>query len=660
MKIIIFLTLSAVLLSASPAIPLIVKDPYLNVWQMSDNLCEDWARHWTGGIKAIAGMIRVDGKPYKFMGLAGQYPDVEILPLKAVDITPTKTTLVLGNNEITLELVFLTPALPDDLKLLSLPITYITASVKSVDGKTHDIQLYFDISGEWASGSPDKEIVWNLEKLAGGSLICFKIEQVSPNILKEANDYADWGFPVWATADAVSWEAGADSLVRPKFIMGETLSKDIDWNQPRKINDRWPVFAFQFDLGKVGANPSTKNIIIGHIREIVASCSGRVFLALWKSYFRNWEEMLSFAWDDYKAIASACDSFDKKLIDRARKVGGEDYAYLLSLTYRQVLGACDLGFSGKDKFMSMKEISSGSFIQTVDVVFPASPFFLATNPELLKMQLEPILLASESENWKEPYAPHDLGRYPVAGVQFYGAPMPVEESGNMILMVLGYTRYGKDLSLAKSHFEILQRWADYLVEKGLEPEEQLCTDDFTGPSALNVNLAAKAIAGVAGFSKLCDILGKKDLSDKYMAKAKEMLDYWLKKADVGTHLSRIYGKNETWSLKYNILYAKLVGLNIFPQNIIEREVDFYISKLNKYGVPLDERFTYTKADWLSWVAFMSEDKGKREKILQTLMAFVKETPDKVPFTDWYDTQTGKVVGFRARPVLGAFYALLLL
>jgi hypothetical protein len=413
-------------------------------------------------------------------------------------------------------------------------------------------------------------------------------------------------------------------------------------------------------LGKVGANPSTKNIIIGHIREIVASCSGRVFLALWKSYFRNWEEMLSFAWDNYKAIASACDSFDKKLMDRARKVGGDDYAYLLSLTHRQVLGACDLGFSGKDKFMFMKEISSGSFIQTVDVVFPASPFFLATNPELLKMQLEPILLASESENWKEPYAPHDLGRYPVAGAQFYGAAMPVEESGNMILMVLGYTKYGKDVSLAKSHFEILQRWADYLVEKGLEPEEQLCTDDFTGPSALNVNLAAKAIAGVAGFSKLCDILGKKDLSDKYMAKAKEMLNYWLKKADAGTHLSRIYGKNETWSLKYNILYAKLVGLDIFPQDVIEREVDFYISKLNKYGVPLDERFTYTKADWLSWVAFMSEDKGKREKILQTLMAFVKETPDKVPFTDWYDTQTGKVVGFRARPVLGAFYALLLL
>ena len=238
--------------------------------------------------------------------------------------------------------------------------------------------------------------------------------------------------------------------------------------------------------------------------------------------------------------------------------------------------------------------------------------------------------------------------------------MPVEESGNMLLMVSAYTKYSKDDSLAKANFEILQRWADYLVEKGLEPEEQLCTDDFTGPSALNVNLAAKAIGGVASFGRLCEILGKKDLSDRYMAKAKEMLDYWLKKADAKTHLSRIYGKNETWSLKYNTLYAKLVGLNIFPQDVIEREVEFYISKLNKYGVPLDERFTYTKADWLSWVAFKSEDKGKREKILQTLIAFVRETPDKVPLTDWYDAQTGKVVGFRARPVLGAFYALLLL
>lgn len=405
MKVMLCLTLSAVLLSASPAIPLVVKDPYLNVWQMSDNLCEDWARHWTGGIKAIAGMIRVDGKPYKLMGLAGQYPDVEVLPLKSVAIFPTKTEFVLGNDEIDLELTFLTPSLPADLKLLSLPITYISASVKSLDGKMHDVRLYFDISGEWASGASDKEIVWNLERLYNGALLCFKIEQVSSNLLKEVNDYADWGFPIWVTADAASWEAGVDSVVRPKFIKGEALSKDIDWNQPRKINDRWPVFAFQFDLGKVGTNPSTKKIIIGHIREIVASCAGRVILPLWKSYFGNWGEMLSFAWDNYRAIASACDSFDKRLVDRARKVGGDDYAYLLSLIHRQVLGACDLGFSGKDKFMFMKEISSGSFIQTVDVIFPASPFFLATNPELLKMQLEPILLVSNSESWKEPFAP---------------------------------------------------------------------------------------------------------------------------------------------------------------------------------------------------------------------------------------------------------------
>ncbi|MGC8842970.1 MAG: glutaminase domain-containing protein [bacterium] len=654
------LILATPLLNASTAIPLVVKDPNLNVWLMADHPCDDWARHWTGGIKAIAGMARIDGKPFKFFGLAGQYPEVEILPLKSSQVNPTQTKLIFERDAVRLELTFLTPALPDDLKLLSLPITYLILSVKSVDGKPHNVQLYFDISGEWASGEQNKEIVWNLEELKGGKLLCFRVKQVSQNILQEINDYADWGFPIWATGEASAWEAGADAAVRGKFLKGERLANDMDWNQPRKISDRWPVFAFLFDLGNVGTREETRKVIIGHIREETASFSNRLFLPLWRSYFRNWEEMLLFAWENFKNIKTACDSFDRNLIERARKAGGDDYANLLSLIHRQVLGACELAYSGNDRFMFMKEISSGSFIQTVDVVFPASPFFLATNPELLKMQLEPIFRASESEAWKEPFAPHDLGRYPVAGGQSYGAPMPIEESGNMLLMVLAYTNISKDLSLARAHFDILERWANYLSEKGLEPEEQLCTDDFTGPSALNVNLSAKAIGGVASFARLCKILGKNELSERYEGKAREMLDYWLKRAEASTHLSRIYGKNETWSLKYNLFYAKLAGLDLFPRQIVEREVDFYLSKLNKYGVPLDERFTYTKADWLSWVAFMSENKEKREKLLQALGLFVKETPDKVPFTDWYDTQTGKVVGFRARPVLGALYALLLL
>lgn len=657
-NIILFASSCTILLGAIPSIPLLVKDPYVNVWQMADTLYNDWARHWTGGIKAIAGMVRIDGKPYKFMGLVGQYPEVEVLPQTSIEVYPTRTKITFQNNDIRLELTFLTPALPRDYKLLSLPISYIIATVRSQDRAPHSVQLYFDISAEWASGDPSRKAIWNIEKLKAkeGEILSYRIQSAGQNVLQEINDYADWGVAVWCTGEATSWEAGADDKVRKAFIQGKELAKEMDWEQPRAINDRWPVFAFSFDLGNVKSTPQSRRLVIGYIREPAIVFIGNICLPLWRRYFNNWQDLLTFAWDNFSSINYACEFFDEELQEKARRAGGEDYAFLISLVHRQVLASCELVYTKQGDFLFMKEISSGSFIQTVDVVFPASPFFLALNPELLRMSLEPVLLASEKR--KEPFAPHDLGRYPIAQEQSYGAPMPIEETGNMLLMIAGYIKSSGDLSLAEKHFDLLHRWADYLSEKGLEPENQLCTDDFTGPSALNVNLSAKAIAGIASFSHICDALGKKELARQYMDRAKAMLNVWLRRAEAKTHLSRIYDEPSTWSLKYNIFYAKLVGVDIFPKEIIEREIDFYLSQLNKYGVPLDERFTYTKADWLSWIAFMSENKEKRNRILQTLVAFVRETPDKVPFTDWYDTQTGKAVGFRARPVLGALYGLM--
>lgn len=640
-----------------PAVPLVVKDPYLNVWQFANNLYDDWARHWTGAIKAITGMIRVDGKAYKFMGIVRE--GIPAFPQKAVTVLPTRTIYHFSDGNVDLSLTFLTPTLPKDYKTLSLPLTYLIGEISSADGREHEVQLYFDISAEWADGEASRPVVWEGGELEKG-IRFFRVKPAEAQVFREINDYPNWGFAIWSAREATSWESGADDVVRGKFLTEGKLSNRMDWRQPRPINERWPVFAYACDLGKVGSKGKSVSFLIGHIREEAISYAGEIYQPLWRRYFADWKEMLSFSWDNLPAIASTSQSFDADLLEKAKRTGGEDYAFLLSLTYRQVLGACEIVFKGEKTVMFMKEISSGSFIQTTDVIFPASPFFLYFNPELLKMQLEPLLEVSESPAWKDPFAPHDLGRYPIALQQSYGAPMPVEESGNMLLMVLAYAKRTNDIAFVNYHFPLLQRWADYLVEKGLEPEEQLCTDDFTGPLALNVNLAGKAIGGVFAFARLAEMVGKKEIASKYESKGKEMLSFWLEKADAKDHLSRVYGQPETWSLKYNMFYPLLCGLDVFPREIIEREVKFYLGKSNRYGIPLDDRFSYTKADWLSWIGFMSVDPSARERILHSLVHFLQESPDKVPFTDWYDTQTGKVVGFRARPVLGAFFALLCL
>ena len=115
----------------------------------------------------------------------------------------------------------------------------------------------------------------------------------------------------------------------------------------------------------------------------------------------------------------------------------------------------------------------------------------------------------------------------------------------------------------------------------------------------------------------------------------------------------------TFSLKYNFAFDKLLGLNLFPQEIFEKEIDCYLKKINKFGAPLDNRETYTKSDGLCWVASLTDDREKRDKLLASIAKFLKESPDRVPFSDWYQTDTGSYIHFRARSVQGGCFILLL-
>lgn len=51
-------------------------------------------------------------------------------------------------------------------------------------------------------------------------------------------------------------------------------------------------------------------------------------------------------------------------------------------------------------------------MNTMDVIYPASPLLLYANPELLRQLLEPVLAYAHNETYiafTDPYSPHQLG-----------------------------------------------------------------------------------------------------------------------------------------------------------------------------------------------------------------------------------------------------------
>ncbi len=68
------------------------------------------------------------------------------------------------------------------------------------------------------------------------------------------------------------------------------------------------------------------------------------------------------------------------------------------------------------------------------------------------------------------------------------------------------------------------------------------------------------------------------------------------RADDGDHYRLAFDMPGTWSQKYNFVWDKVLGLNILPDRIMKKEVAFYLKNQNKYGLPLDNRFTWGKTD----------------------------------------------------------------
>lgn len=578
--------------------------------------------------------------------IASDTTKIRVAKQTGLEVHATQTFYTFDCGPIDLKVTFTSPLLMDDLDLLARPISYITYEVVAKDGKEHDVKIQQLVSSDIAVYMPEQTVEgWSYNDDGLSILKTGTVEQ--PVFQKAADDMRiDWGY-LYVSApsgdDVKQFFSGYDQAEENTY-QGKSLSLHTE-----------------FSLPNVGQKPVSRFLSVGYDEVYAIQYFNQDLRPWWnKDGGLAFESQLHIAANDYEKMMQRCAEFDDDLWRRTNQAGGEKYAHLCVLAYRQSIAAHTLVESPKEEVLWMsKENNSGGFINTVDVTYPSTPLYLLYNPTLVQGMLTGIFYFSESGKYPYRWAAHDLGTYPLANGQTYGEPMPVEESGNMLIMTAAIARAEGNASYAAEHWEVLTKWVDYLVEEGLDPKEQLCTDDFAGHLARNANLSLKAIMGVASYAKLADMLDMKDVADRYRRTAEEMALAWLDLADAGDHYALTFDDPNTWSQKYNLIWDKVLDFNLFPKKVVDTELAYYSSRINRFGLPLDSRENYTKSDWIIWTATLADDRPTFEQFIEPVFNHALEGPTRVPLNDFYDSTTGIRENFKARSVVGGFYMKLL-
>ena len=578
-------------------------------------------------------------------------------------VLPTSTYYFFTCGGVDLDLVFTAPFLMDDIELMSTPINYISYQVKANDGQEHDVQFYFGTTPELTVDNNSQPTVTTIE--TSGEHQYIKSGSRDQKVLGKAGDLItiDWGYLYLPDINGSVAVADQDLTATTFASTGQLPASTTPFTSTEE--GEMPQLSFVHDFGTV--SQASCYMMFGYDEIYDMRYMSTNYKGYWARNGKTIQQAFAEFQENYDDIMTRCKAQDQIIYDDGFAAGNAKYAELLCASYRHCIAAHKIFEDNKGNLLFFsKENNSNGCVNTVDLTYPSAPLFLLYNTELMKGMCTSILDYCESSKWGFDFAAHDLGTYPHANGQVYaitkpdanggfGGNMPIEESANIVILAAAISDIEGNTEWANRYWGTLTKWANYLVENGQDPENQLCTDDFAGHLAHNANLAVKAIMGVAGYAMLCFQRGERDNYETYLAKAKEMATNWVTLAKDGNHYKLAYDKPDTWSQKYNMVWDKAWKTGLFSDQVKNQEYSYYMSKLNTYGLPLDSRAGYTKSDWEMWTAALASTNARFRSISDLVWKYVNQTGSRVPLSDWYDTNGGGMCAFRARSVVGGHW-----
>ncbi|KAJ3539402.1 hypothetical protein NM688_g6366 [Phlebia brevispora] len=649
-----------------------------------------WPLFMQGQNASWAGLIRVDGdgsKTFTWLGNPAKLTGLHRSILNNMQITPTRTIMNLTAGPLNLIVTFLSPIEPSNPALQSLPFTYLYLDITSNDGQAHAVQVYTDITGEWASGDRTNTIKWTNQTT--DTMVYYNISRQIPQQLYEISGQAEDATIFYATpiVSNQSTCTNYDPTCRGQFQQLGSLGSTPSIAGPVPIASPFPEFAMAVDLGTISSTSSPIMWAVGAVRDPAILYTGfsgteQYCRPYWSSQFETAVDAVAYFIQDFLNASDRATALDQKILNDAANVSIQ-YADLVSLAARQAMGGTELtiGMSGTGSAnvdipgirMFMKDIVGETVgrVNAVEGLYAAFPFFLYLNATYGGYLLEPVLEYANTSSWTPAYsyAPRDIGaNYPFAtSTQSHNEG--VEQSSNMLIMSLAHARATGDGNLINGYYPLLKLWATYLVNNSLPlTSGQLSVDSpFEGNLT---NLALKGIIGIKAMSEISAALHIDSDAQYFLNVAITLAEQWQSQAlsSASRHILASFGDPDTsWSLSYNLFADQLLNTTVVPSSVYQSETSFLkqVISSSSHGVSVDTNLqgeANTGAIlhvWSLFTAAFVDDSSVTQGLVDQIWGFMSSnTSDQVDiFPTYYNVTTASsITGTINSPFIGGIFA----